>query len=131
MSEDKSVNQKCMENILCHLTKLAVLTEPGDIGDLKKLVKMSTSVSAQLLGVCKYENSIKIDDCEDNNEEKFYEMTSEEIEKYINENNGELSDDEFSHIMNNLQIDHLKYDYDNARWQMWDNEGKCFEFNKI
>lgn len=56
MNENKSVNQKCMENVLCHLTKLIVLTEPGETDELRKLVKLSASVSAQLLGIFREEN---------------------------------------------------------------------------
>ncbi len=72
MNKEKTVNQKCLENILCHLTKMVVLTEHDEIDDLKKLVKMSTSVSAQLLGVTQKENGEYIDEdvCEVN-------MTSE------------------------------------------------------
>ena len=62
MSEEKSVNQRCLEDILCHLTKMIVLTEHDEIDDLKKLVKMSTSVSAQLLGVTQKENGECVDE---------------------------------------------------------------------
>ena len=41
MSETKSVNQKCLENILCHLTKMIILTEHDEIDNLKQLIKMS------------------------------------------------------------------------------------------
>lgn len=57
MSENKSVNQRCLEDILCHLTKMVVLTEHDEIDDLKQLAKMSTSISAQLLGVTRQEEN--------------------------------------------------------------------------
>ena len=38
MNKEKSVNQRCLENILCHLTKMVVLTEHDGIDDLKQLV---------------------------------------------------------------------------------------------
>ena len=68
MSEEKSVNQKCLENILCHLTKMVVLTEHDEIDYLKQLVKMSTSVSAQLLGVTRQEEN---NDTENNDKDKW------------------------------------------------------------
>ena len=125
MSEEKSVNQKCLENILCHLTKMVVLTEHDEIDDLKKLVKMSTSVSAQLLGVTQKENGEYIDEdvCEIN-------MTSEHINDYIKARQGKLSKDEISLLIKNKQIDHLQFDHDNDIWQMWDNTGKYFEFQE-
>ena len=123
MSENKSTNQKCLENILCHLTKLVILTEHDEIDDLKKLVKMSTSVSAQLLGVTQKENGEYIDEdvCEIN-------MTSEHINDYIKARQGKLSKDEISLLIKNKQIDHLQFDHDNDIWQMWDITGKCFKF---
>lgn len=123
MSENKSTNQKCLENILCHLTKLVILTEHDEIDDLKKLVKMSTSVSAQLLGVTQKENGEYIDEdvCEIN-------MTSEHINDYIKARQGKLSKDEISLLIKNNQIDHLQFDHDNDIWQMWDITGKCFKF---
>ncbi|EOS34985.1 hypothetical protein C804_01111 [Lachnospiraceae bacterium A4] len=125
MSENKSTNQKCLENILCHLTKLVILTEHDEIDDLKKLVKMSTSVSAQLLGVTQKENGEYIDEdvCEIN-------MTSEHINDYIKARQGKLSKDEISLLIKNKQIDHLQFDHDNDIWQMWDNTGKYFEFQE-
>lgn len=125
MSENKSTNQKCLENILCHLTKLVILTEHDEIDDLKKLVKMSTSVSAQLLGVTQKENGEYID-------EDVYEinMTSEHINDYIKTRQGKLSKDEISLLIKNKQIDHLQFDHDNDIWQMWDNTGKYFEFHE-
>jgi phosphotransacetylase len=131
MSEEKSVNQKCLENILCHLTKMVVLTEHDEIDYLKQLVKMSTSVSAQLLGVTRQEenndteNNYKIlndgDICEVN-------MTSEHIDDYIRARQGKLSKDEISLLLKNDQIDHLQFNHDKDKWQMWDTSGKCFEF---
>jgi hypothetical protein len=125
MSENKSTNQKCLENILCHLTKLVILTEHDEIDDLKKLVKMSTSVSAQLLGVTQKENGEYIDEdvCEIN-------MTSEHINDYIKARQGKLSKDEISLLIKNKQIDHLQFDHDNDIWQMWDNTDKYFEFHE-
>lgn len=125
MSENKSTNQKCLENILCHLTKLVILTEPDEIDDLKKLVKISTSVSAQLLGVTQKENGEYIDEdvCEIN-------MTSEHINDYIKARQGKLSKDEISLLIKNKQIDHLQFDHDNDIWQMWDNTGKYFKFQE-
>jgi hypothetical protein len=123
MSEEKSVNQRCLEDILCHLTKMIVLTEHDEIDDLKKLVKMSTSVSAQLLGVTQKENGECVDEdaCEVN-------MTSEHINDYIKARQGKLSKDEISLLIKNNQIDHLQFDHDNDIWQMWDITGKFFEF---
>lgn len=125
MSENKSTNQKCLENILCHLTKLVILTEHDEIDDLKKLVKMSTSVSAQLLDVNQKENGEYIDEdvCKIN-------MTSEHINDYIKARQGKLSKDEISLLIKNKQIDHLQFDHDNDIWQMWDNTGKYFEFQE-
>lgn len=129
MSENKSVNQRCLEDILCHLTKMVVLTEHDEIDDLKKLIKMSTSVSAQLLGVTRQEgnddgeNNGNLDDgvCEVN-------MTSEHINDYIRARQGKLSKDEVSLLIKNDQIDHLQFDHNNDKWDMWDNTGKHFEF---
>lgn len=129
MSKEKSVNQKCLENILCHLTKMVVLTEHDEIDDLKQLVKMSTSVSAQLLGVTRqgendnseYTDNFDNSTCEVN-------MTSEHIDDYIRARQGRLSKDEISLLIKNDQIDHLRFDYEHDKWQMWDNTGKCFEF---
>ena len=91
MNKEKSVNQRCLENILCHLTKMVVLTEHDEIDDLKQLVKMSTSVSSQLLGVTQKENGECVDEdaCEVN-------MTSEHINDYIKARQGKLSKDEIS-----------------------------------
>lgn len=129
MSEEKSVNQKCLENILCHLTKMVVLTEHDEIDDLKQLVKMSTSVSAQLLGVTQ-KNNPEYNNEADNIDEDIYKvnMTSEHIEDYIRARQGKLSKDEISLLIRNNQIDHLKFDHDKDKWQMWDNVGKIFEF---
>lgn len=129
MNKEKSVNQKCLENILCHLTKMIVLTEHDEIDDLKQLVKMSTSVSAQLLGVTQKENStynneadtIEKDICKVN-------MTSDHIDDYIRARQGKLSKNEISLLVKNDQIDHLQFDHDKDKWQMWDTTGKCFEF---
>lgn len=44
-------NQRCLENILSHLTKLICLSEGENIKDLYKLIDMSTSVSAQLFAI--------------------------------------------------------------------------------
>ncbi len=123
MNKEKSVNQRCLENILCHLTKMVVLTEHDEIDDLKQLVKMSTSVSAQLLGVTQKENGECVDEdaCEVN-------MTSEHINDYIKARQGKLSKDEISLLIKNNQIDHLQFDHDNDIWQMWDITGKCFKF---
>lgn len=131
MSKNKSVNQKCLENILCHLTKMVVLTEHDEIDDLKKLVKMSTSVSAQLLGVTRQE---EYKDAENNyeilNNEDICDvnMTSEHINDYIRARQGRLSKEEISLLIRNDQIDHLRFDHEHDKWQMWDNTGKCFEF---
>lgn len=131
MSENKSVNQRCLEDILCHLTKMVVLTEHDEIERLKHLVKMSTSVSAQLLGVTRqdeykdvennYESLNNEDVCEVN-------MTSEHIEDYIRARQGKLSKDEISLLIKNDQIDHLQFDHIKDKWQMWDTAGRCFEF---
>ena len=123
MNKEKSVTQRCLENILCHLTKMVVLTEHDEIDDLKQLVKMSTSVSAQLLGVTQTENGECVDEdaCEVN-------MTSEHINDYIKARQGKLSKDEISLLIKNNQIDHLQFDHDNDIWQMWDITGKCFKF---
>ena len=125
MSENKSVNQKCLENILCHLTKMVVLTEHDEIDDLKKLIKMSTSVSAQLLGVTRQEENA---DSADNDNVCEVNMTSEHISDYIKARQGKLSKDEISLLIKNNQIDHLQFDHDNDKWHMWDHTGKHFEF---
>lgn len=133
MNKEKSVNQRCLENILCHLTKMVVLTEHDEIDDLKQLVKMSTSVSAQLLGVTRQEgNSDTKNNYEVLNDEDICEvnMTSEHIEDYIKERQGKLSKDEISLLIKNDQIDHLQFDHDKNKWQMWDAPGKYFEFCK-
>lgn len=57
------INKQCMEKILQHLVKLICITEFENLRDLKKLVDLSTSVSAQLLAIC--ENDV----LEDANEE--------------------------------------------------------------
>lgn len=131
MSENKSINQKCLENILCHLTKMVILTEHDEIDDLKHLVKMSTSVSSQLLGVTRQEknyiieNNYKIlndeDTCKVN-------MTSKHIDDYIRARQGKLSKNEISLLVKNDQIDHLQFNHEKNKWQMWDTTGKCFEF---
>lgn len=131
MSENKSVNQKCLENVLCHLTKLIVLTEPGETDELKKLVKMSTSVSAQLLGVCRGNNCNEINEYDDGNTEEYsddYEMTSDEIQSYVDSKNGMLTKNEISNLIKNPQIDHLQYDHKDEKWKMWNNSGRYFEF---
>lgn len=129
MSKNKSANQRCLENILCHLTKMVVLTEHDEIDDLKKLVKMSTSVSAQLLGVTRQEENADSED-NDNPDDNVCEvsMTSEHINDYIKARQGKLSKDEISLLVKNDQIDHLQFDYNNDKWDMWDNTGKHFEF---
>lgn len=129
MNKEKSVNQKCLENILYHLTKMVVLTEHDETDDLKKLVKMSTSVSAQLLGVTKQEEN-ENSEYTDNFDNSTCEvnMTSEHIDDYIRARQGRLSKDEISLLIKNDQIDHLQFDHDKDRWQMWDTTGKCFEF---
>lgn len=43
-----NTNQVCLGKILCHLTKLILLTECGDTKELCKLVSLATEVSAQL-----------------------------------------------------------------------------------
>lgn len=131
MSKNESINQKCLENILCHLTKMVVLTEHDEIDRLKHLIKMSTSVSAQLLGVIMQEGNDIIENdygllngkniCEVN-------MTSEHIDDYIRARQGKLSKDEISLLIKNDQIDHLQFDHDKDKWQMWDTTGKCFVF---
>lgn len=129
MSENKSVNQKCLEDILYHLTKMVVLTEHDEIDDLKKLVKMSTSVSAQLLGVTRQEgNTDSEDDDYLNDNVCEVNMTSEHIKDYIKARQGKLSKDEISLLIKNNQIDHLQFDHDNDKWDMWDKTGKHFEF---
>lgn len=133
MNKEKSVNQRCLENILCHLTKMVVLTEHDGIDDLKQLVKMSTSVSAQLLGVTRQEgNSDTKNNYEVLNDEDICEvnMTSEHIEDYIKARQGKLSKAEISLLIKNDQIDHLQFDHDKNKWQMWDASGKYFEFCK-
>lgn len=129
MSENKSVNQKCLENILCHLTKMVALTEHDEIDDLKQLVKMSTSVSAQLLGVTRQEGNTDSED-ENNLNDNVCEvnMTSEHINDYIKARQGKLSKDEISLLIKNNQIDHLQFNHDNDKWDMWDSTGKHFEF---
>lgn len=129
MSEVKSVNQKCLENILCHLAKMVVLTEHDEIDDLKHLVKMSTSVSAQLLGVIQEGNN-EYTDVEENPNECGCEvhMTSKHIEDYIKARQGKLSKNEISLLVKNDQIDHLQFDHEKGKWHMWDTSGKCFEF---
>lgn len=131
MSENKSVNQRCLEDILCHLTKMVVLTEHDEIDDLKQLVKMSTSISAQLLGVTRQEkNKNTENNYEILNKEDICEvnMTSEHINDYIRARQGRLSKDEISLLVKNEQIDHLQFDHDKEKWQMWDTSGRCFEF---
>lgn len=132
MSENKSVNQRCLEDILCHLTKMVILTEHDEIDDLKQLVKMSTSVSAQLLGVTRQEGIETVEDDNDNDNTDTCEinMTSEHINDYIKARQGKLSKDEISLIIKNEQIDHLQFDYDKEKWQMWDNTGIHFEFSQ-
>lgn len=131
MNKEKSVNQKCLENILCHLTKMVILTEHDEIDELKQLVKMSTSVSAQLLGVTKQEeNNDTENNCEVLNDENICEvnMSSEHINDYIRARQGKLSKDEISLLVKNKQIDHLQFDHNKDKWQMWDTAGKYFEF---
>lgn len=131
MNKEQSVNQKCLENILCHLTKMVALTEHDEIDDLKQLVKMSTSISAQLLGVTRQEkNKNTENNYEILNKEDICEvnMTSEHINDYIRARQGRLSKDEISLLIKNDQIDHLQFDHDNDKWNMWDNTGKHFEF---
>lgn len=131
MSEVKTVNQKCLENILCHLTKMVILTEHDEMDRLKHLVKMSTSVSAQLLGVTKQEgNKDTENNYESINNNNICEvnMTSEHIDDYIRARQNKLSKDEISLLIKNKQIDHLQFDHCKNRWQMWDTAGKCFEF---
>lgn len=131
MIENKSVNQKCLENILCHLTKMVVLTEHDEIDDLKQLIKMSTSVSAQLLGVARQEGNENIENnYESLNDEDICEvnMSSEHIRDYIKARQGKLSKDEISLLIKNDQIDHLQFNHDNDKWDMWDNTGEHFEF---
>lgn len=55
-------------------------------------------------------------------------MTSEHINDYIKARQGKLSKDEISLLVKNDQIDHLQFDYNNDKWDMWDNTGKHFEF---
>lgn len=129
MNKNKSVNQKCLEDILCHLTKMVVLTEHDEIDDLKKLIKMSTSVSAQLLGVTKQKGNTDSEDDDNLNDNVCkVNMTSEHINDYIKARQGKLSKDEISLLIKNDQIDHLQFDHDKEKWQMWDTTGKCFEF---
>lgn len=130
MSETKSVNQKCLENILFHLTKMIILTEHDKIDNLKQLVKMSTSVSAQLLGVTQKECSEYINTMDNFNKSDMYKvnMTSKHIEDYIKARQGKLSKDEISLLIKNEQIDHLQFNYNKTIWEMWDNTGKHFEF---
>ena len=56
MDNNKNINKQCMEKILCHLTNLICLTEFGEIKELSKLVDLSTTVSAQLIGIDEQEN---------------------------------------------------------------------------
>lgn len=130
MSEEKSVNQKCLENILCHLTKMVILTEHDEIDDLKQFVKMSISVSAQLLGVTQKKNSEYINKMDNFNKNDAYKvnMTSKHIDDYIRARQGKLSRDEISLLIQNNQIDHLQFNNSKAIWEMWDNTGKHFEF---
>ncbi len=130
MSETKSVNQKCLENILYHLTKMIILTEHDEIDNLKQLIKMSTSVSAQLLGVTQKECSEYINTMDNFNKSDMYKvnMTSKHIEDYIKARQGKLSKDEISLLIKNEQIDHLQFNYNKTIWEMWDNTGKHFEF---
>lgn len=63
------VNKECMEKILCHLTKLIIMTEMGETKELQKYINMSTSISAQLLAIDELDNNIiEIQDMQ--NEEK-------------------------------------------------------------
>ena len=55
-------------------------------------------------------------------------MTSEHIDDYIRARQGKLSKNEISLLIKNDQIDHLQFDHDKDKWQMWDTTGKCFEF---
>ncbi len=130
MSEMKSVNQKCLENILCHLTKMIILTEHDEIDNLKQLIKMSTSVSAQLLGVTQKEYSEYINMMDNFNKSDMCKvnMTSKHIEDYIKARQGKLSKDEISLLIKNEQIDHLQFNHNKTIWEMWDNTGKHFEF---
>ncbi len=130
MSETKSINQKCLENILCHLTKMIILTEHDEIDNLKQLIKMSASVSAQLLGVTQKECSEYINTMDNFNKSDMYKvnMTSKHIEDYIKARQGKLSKDEISLLIKNEQIDHLQFNYNKTIWEMWDNTGKHFEF---
>ncbi len=130
MSETKSVNQKCLENILYHLTKMIILTEHDEIDNLKQLIKMSASVSAQLLGVTQKECSEYINTMDNFNKSDMYKvnMTSKHIEDYIKARQGKLSKDEISLLIKNEQIDHLQFNYNKTIWEMWDNTGKHFEF---
>lgn len=126
----KSVNQKCLENILCHLTKMIILTEHDEIDNLKQLIKMSTSVSAQLLGVTQKEYSEYINMMDNFNKSDMCKvnMTSKHIEDYIKARQGKLSKDEISLLIKNEQIDHLQFNHNKTIWEMWDNTGKHFEF---
>lgn len=63
-----NINKQCMENILCHLTKLICLTECGETEELSKLIDMATSVSAQLNVIRINENEI-IEELEGENDE--------------------------------------------------------------
>lgn len=130
MSEMKSVNQKCLENILCHLTKMIILTEHDEIDNLKQLIKMSTSVSVQLLGVTQKEYSEYINMMDNFNKSDMCKvnMTSKHIEDYIKARQGKLSKDEISLLIKNEQIDHLQFNHNKTIWEMWDNTGKHFEF---
>ena len=119
MSETKSINQKCLENILCHLTKMIILTEHDEIDNLKQLIKMSTSVSAQLLGVTQKECSEYINTMDNFNKSDMYKvnMTSKHIEDYIKARQGKLSKDEISLLIKNQQIDHLQFNHNKTIWE--------------
>ncbi len=130
MNEEKSINQKCLENILCHLTKMIILTEHDEIDDLKQLIKMSTSISAQLLDVTTNEgkNNAVYDNENTNDVVCEVNMTSEHIGDYIKARQGKLSKNEISLLIRNDQIDHLQFNHNKEKWQMWDTAGKYFEF---
>lgn len=51
MDDNKNINKQCMEQILCHLTKLICLLEFGESKEMSIYVDMATSVSAQLLAI--------------------------------------------------------------------------------
>lgn len=50
-----NINRQCLEQILQRLTKLIIMLEYEDIDTLETLIKLSTSVSSQLLEVQNYE----------------------------------------------------------------------------